>query len=355
MKNRLLLTIVFVQTLSVAMAGNKERIGQAGANELLINPWARSNGMGGANTSYATGVESFNLNIAGLSAIQKTELTYSNVQLFSGSGISINSAGLAQRVGEEGVLGIGIQAMSFGQLEITTTNNPDGGQGTFTPQFFNFFIAYSRTFSKKIQGGGGLRIINESINNVGSNGVALDAGIRYVTGPNDRLKFGIALRNIGPKMKFQGDGLSQTVILQGSEFTINQRAEGFELPALMNIGVSYDIFFKDEPTDTSLAPYKLTLAGNFTSNSFSQDQIRFGAEFYFLTNFAVRAGIVREADGFKSLDNGRVNAFAGPSFGLSALIPIKKSRTGRGFRFDYAYQLANPLGGTHSLGLQLTL
>ena len=28
-------------------AGNKDRVGQAGADELLINPWARSSGWGG--------------------------------------------------------------------------------------------------------------------------------------------------------------------------------------------------------------------------------------------------------------------------------------------------------------------
>lgn len=32
-----------------ALAGNKDRSGQAGASELLINTWARSSGWGGVN------------------------------------------------------------------------------------------------------------------------------------------------------------------------------------------------------------------------------------------------------------------------------------------------------------------
>lgn len=34
-----------------AMAGNPDRVGSAGATQLLVNPWARSNGWSLANTS----------------------------------------------------------------------------------------------------------------------------------------------------------------------------------------------------------------------------------------------------------------------------------------------------------------
>ncbi len=38
------------------LAGNKDRTGQAGAGELLINPWARSSGWGGVNTANSRGL-----------------------------------------------------------------------------------------------------------------------------------------------------------------------------------------------------------------------------------------------------------------------------------------------------------
>ncbi|HAW20128.1 MAG TPA: DUF3308 domain-containing protein, partial [Flavobacteriales bacterium] len=196
-----ILTISLTIATTVSMAGNKERIGQAGSSQLLINPWASSAGMGGSNSAYLNGTEAFNWNISGLSAVNKTELYYSNVMLFSGSDISINSLGFGQRVGESSVLGISVNAMSFGDIPITTTANPDGGQGTFSPQFLNLAIGYARTFSNSIQGGGAIRIVSESINNVGATGVALDAGIRYVTGEHDKAKFGIALRTVGPKLR----------------------------------------------------------------------------------------------------------------------------------------------------------
>lgn len=351
-----ILTLGLCGMVMASVAGNKERIGQAGANELLINPWARSSGMGGSNSAFATGVECFNLNMAGLSSINKTEFYYSNVMLFSGSDISINSIGFGQRVGDAAVIGISVNAMRFGDIEITTTDNPDGGQGTFSPQFLNLAIGYSRKFSNAIQGGGAIRIINESINNVGAQGVALDAGIRYVTGAYDRAKFGIALRNVGPKMRYSGDGLATTVLLQDAEFTLNQRAEGFEMPALLNIGASYDIYLmanETENTDTVPSDYRITLAGTFTSNSFSPDQLRAGVEFGFKRYFAVRAGLVYEASGFAPLAEGRLNANTGPTVGVSAQIPFKNNMSG--VEFDYGYRFANPLGGTHAIGLHLRI
>jgi len=349
-------------TANLSFAGNKERIGQAGGNELLINPWANSSGFGGANTAFVSGVEAFNLNISGLTAINKTELYYSNVMLFTGADININSVALGQRVGESAVFGIAMNAMNLGEMEITTTQNPDGGQGTFTPQFLNLVIGYARSFSNSIHGGGAIRIISESINDVGAQGVALDAGIRYITGDHDRMKFGIALRNVGPKMRYSGDGLSEVVLLQDGEFTLNQRTEAFELPALLNIGASYDIYlFAPQPAegeavndDELPSDYRLTLAGNFTSNSFSQDQIRGGVEFGFSKYVAVRAGLVYEANVFNAIGDGRVNANTGPTVGMSLMLPFKGSDES-GVSVDYGYRFANPLGGTHSFGLRLSL
>ena len=356
----------FSLSVMFAFAGNKERIGQAGSSQLLINPWARSAGMGGANSAYINGTESFNWNIAGLSGIQSTELYYSNAILFSGSDISINSLGFAQRVGESGVMGISVNAMSFGDIPITTTANPDGGQGTYSPQFLNLAIGYARTFSNSIQGGGSIRIVSESINNVGAAGVALDAGIRYVTGKNDKVKFGIALRNVGPKLRYSGDGLATTVLLQDAEFTVNQRAEGFEMPALLNIGASYDIYLMqaagseegEETTETNEdgkpSDYRLTLAGTYTSNSFTPDQIRLGAEFAFLKYFAVRGGLVYEESVFSDLSSGRLNSNTGPTMGMSLMLPFKKKED-TGFNLDYGYRFSNPLGGTHTIGLRLNI
>jgi len=51
------LIAAFIVPATVTLkAGNKDRTGQAGATELLINPWARSSGWGSANMSRVRGL-----------------------------------------------------------------------------------------------------------------------------------------------------------------------------------------------------------------------------------------------------------------------------------------------------------
>src|SRR5690606_31244081 len=100
-------------------AGNPDRAGAAGAPQLLINPWARSSGWALANSASIRGVESMFGNIAGLSRVNKTEVAFTSTRWLQGSGVSINSVGLGQKLGESGVLGISATTMSFGELDVT--------------------------------------------------------------------------------------------------------------------------------------------------------------------------------------------------------------------------------------------
>ena len=86
--------LCFCILLSFSVVGQEEgdsRTGEAGASELLINPWAQSSGMAGANTASANGLESVFLNVAGLTTVDGTELCFSHASWFAD--ISINAFG----------------------------------------------------------------------------------------------------------------------------------------------------------------------------------------------------------------------------------------------------------------------
>ncbi|MFM8489243.1 MAG: DUF3308 domain-containing protein, partial [Bacteroidota bacterium] len=63
--NKIYQILFFLLVSAVSFAGNPDRQGEAGANQLLINPWARSAGLHEANTSGTSGVEAMYLNVAG--------------------------------------------------------------------------------------------------------------------------------------------------------------------------------------------------------------------------------------------------------------------------------------------------
>ena len=235
--------------------------------------------------------------------------------------------------------------MDFGEIEVTTVDNPEGGIGTYSPKFMNIGVSYAKIFSNSIYGGVTVKMISEQISNIGANGVALDAGIQYVTGAKDNMKFGISLKNVGPRISFTGDGLSfRGIVGDGDDYkmTVEQRSSELELPALLNIGMSYDV---------NVMRHRITGAGTFTSNSFQKDQYRLGGEYSYREMFMVRLGYTYE-EGIRTPDT-RTTALRGPSGGFTVEIPMGES--GTTFGLDYSYRHTDPFQGSHTIGVRINL
>jgi hypothetical protein len=155
-------------------------------------------------------------------------------------------------------------------------------------------------------------------------------------------------------MRYAGDGLSRQVQVNSVngeyELTVNNRSAAFELPTMVNIGASYDFYLTKDSTGLS-KKHRLTLNGNFTSNSFSYDNGMFGVEYAWKEMLMFRVGTFVEQNMFN--DEARRNAFTGPAAGMTFEVPFndKKSTIG----LDYSYRFSNPFGGTHSFGLRLNL
>jgi hypothetical protein len=224
--------------------------------------------------------------------------------------------------------------------------------GTYTPTFYNLSLSYAKMFSDNIFGGINFKIINEQIPNVAARGVAIDAGIQYHTGKYDQIHIGISLKNLGPKMSYKGDGLSrQTNVNYGSnyELTVNNRSGAFELPALVNIGSSYDFYLTKDSTGLS-KKHRLSLNGTYTSNSFTYDNFLFGVEYAWKDMLMFRGGYMYEK-GIGTESSRTV--FTGPAAGLTFEVPFNEKKSTVGL--DYSYRLTNPFGGTHTFGLRLNL
>jgi hypothetical protein len=314
---------------------------------LLINPWARSAAWGNAGGAHIKGLGALQLNVAGLALADKTEIEFTNTSWMAQTGIKINSFGLAQRVGESSVLGVSMMTVNFGDIPITTTELPEGGLGTFSPSSFLLNIAYAKEFSSSISGGINIKILSEGIENARANGVALDAGVRYVTGERDQIKIGLSLKNVGPPMQYKGDGFSIETINPFTEIstTTEQRTAKFELPSLINISGAYDFLINENNS--------LTAAATFTSNSFQRDQFRLGGEYKLTAKkvlVLIRAGLVYEKGVFSGEQN--QTALSGPSAGISVDMPFGKNESTIGI--DYCFRTSR-LGAIHGIGIRLNL
>lgn len=343
----LALALVISPMISL-QAGNPDRQGEAGAYELLMVPYARTAGLHLMNTSFISGVESIRLNVAGLARINKTEIVLGSTQYLKGTGINMSALGLAQKAGKNGAFGFSLMALDFGDIPVTTTLQPEGTGSSFSPTFFNLGLSYAHIFENKISVGVTLRVISEALADVTASAVALDAGVQYVTGPKDNFKFGISLRNVGSRMSFGGEGLSQQLKTASfdQEFPISfdNRAAAFELPSVLNIGLSYDVYAGEK--------HRLTFLGNFTANSFSEDQLGGGVEYSLDDLFMLRGAYKYD---FGSGDPITEPIYTGLSAGASVAIPFSKENKNVKMSIDYAYRETKLWNGTHNIGVRINI
>lgn len=353
MKHLFTLLALFLLGATHLAAGNPERSGQAGATQLLINPWARSSSWNGIDLGGVYGIEALATNPAGLAKVRRTELDFTHTQWLSGSDIRINTFGFGQKLGTANFVGIQVMAFDLGDFTRTTIDQPDGTLGTFSPTFLNITLGFAHAFlDGRINVGGAVKLVHESIPDASANGVAFDAGVQY-TNESRQFRLGVSLRNIGPEMRYTGDGLATRTQLGNTtspfDNAVSVVAAPFQLPSVLMLGLSYEFRFggSDDAADFFLTP-----AASFFSNTFSQDQVGVGVEFSFRRWISIRGAQLFERDGFDS-ENTR-NAFTGLAGGLTVELPLGKN-TDTTFGVDYSYRHTYFFNGTHAFGFRINL
>ena len=206
-------------------------------------------------------------------------------------------------------------------------------------------MGYAQKFTENIYGGANVKLYSSTISNLSTSGVCFDAGVQYRTGVDDRFKFGITLRNVGPGITYEGDGFGVTlpVPTQGVAYsqTFESRSAIFELPTSLSIGGSYD---------WELENGKVTGALNFTSNAFEKDTYHAGLQYSLKKLFEVRVG-------YKAFDNRTdgttTSAISGICGGFSFNVPTGEDGS---FAIDYAYRgTTSAFGGIHTIGARINL
>jgi len=269
------MVVLLVIGLSTAYAGNSQRIGTAGAQELLIPVGSRGTAMGGSVVANTYGLESMYWNPAGLANLEGTEAMFTHLPYFAD--IDVNYVGIATAIEDFGTIGVGAKVVSIGDIEETTEAFPDGTGREFSPSLTVINLTYSRILTNNVSFGFSGMFINESIFDVSASGIALDFGFQYDPGWHG-VKAGFVVKNYGPEMKFSGIGFEES---DGSR-PVSAKPAAFDIPTSINLGVSLDAL--------NNGPNMATISGNFRANSFSQDQVQGGFEYSFNNMYFLRGG-----------------------------------------------------------------
>lgn len=336
----LVIGLVLLCLTMESYAGGGRRNGTSGADELLVPVSARGLAMGGAYVSGMEGIDAIFYNPAGMGvSATTTEAMFSYMSYIADIGFTF--AAVSANFEGFGALGFSVRTFDFGDIPVTTVQNPYGTGSTFSPRYVTIGLTYANSLTDRIRVGFNVNLITQEIQRSSATGVAFDAGVQYngVAGV-EGLKFGIVLKNLGPAMKFSGPDLLRSAtdgnsFRNGSNF-YSIEAAAFEMPSQLEIGIAYEKSFTDD--------YKAIFATSFQNNNFAHDEYHFAGEFGYDNLLFLRAGYsyVTEASG-----NDEEYLF-GPTFGAGVNVETAVNVT-----VDYAYRHARYFDANHMVTVKL--
>ena len=343
---RLVVCLILLSgVLSVTgVAGNKNRIGTAGAQELLIPVGATGVAIGSASAVFLKGVDAIYWNPAGLGRMTNgVEAMFSQMSYIADVNVSYGAIGV--KAGELGTLGFSVKSLSFGAIPVTTVDYPDGTGERYSPTYLTLGLTYSKLLTDRISVGFTGYVVSEKILNMAASGLSFDIGIQYHNLGVQGLMLAVAVKSIGPNMQFDGSNAYVTAnAVEGNrgQQVYKDQLAAFEMPTMMEIGVAYSPRL-DEKSE-------VTIASQFRNNNYTDDEYTFGAEYSFMKTFFLRGGYTFAPQTDKDLTgaNGYIYDWTGGA-------GVHYDVGGVGFRVDYAYRNVKYFGGNHifTIGLEL--
>jgi len=307
-----------------ALAGNTNRTGTAGAGELLIPVGASGIALGGSNVALAMGTDAIYWNPAGLSRMAfGTEAYFSHMSYIADIGVDFGAVGV--KFENVGTFAVSFKSVSFGNIPVTTEENPDGTGSTYSPTYVVAGLSYSRVLSDRISVGANFNLINESIMSTTATGFALDAGVQYNGLIVPELKLGIAIKNLGPNMTYSGANLYHQQAGVGSSGWFSTVAAPFELPSQMEVALAYEKKL-NEAND-------VTLFGDFENDNYSSDVYKVGLQYSFDNMVFLRGGY-----NFAPQTGDDPTGASGNIFDYTLGAGFNYNLKAFNFTFDYAYE-----------------
>ena len=309
MKNTFKIFLGFAVLFSALTAGTVRSQGTAGAAQLLIPVGTETVALSGTNVGTVSGVDALFTNVAGLarhnSGLQGTFSTTSYI-----ADIDVMYAGMVVAMGETGTLGLTIKSLDFGDIPKTTSFAPEGDGQTFSPSFYTATAGFARAFSDRVNVGASVKMINETIEETTATGVGLDLGVQYRF-PNQPLTFGVAMKNVGTRMNYNGINLDQDLVPDESESGSSAEsfriiADNFALPTSLDLSATYQL-------------NTLDLNMVFTNHSYQSNTMALGAKYSLGSAWVGAASTVTVGDDDKptGVSDADWEEWSGTNWGLS--------------------------------------
>jgi len=286
------LIVLFNAYISFAQDDLSSKIGTTSGNILLMEIGPRAIGMGGAYVGVADDASTLFWNPAGTSLIKKPTLQYQFGQRYAD--VQHHFAGLTFPLTDDDGIGLMVQYLSVGEMDVTTIENPEGTGETFDANNTVITLNYSRQLTDRVHVGVSAKYIYERIWMETAQNFAFDIGTIYNIDELG-LRIGMNILNLGTDMGIT-DGPHLLFFKRkpddypGSPSPKAELAmDKYPLPTSFSLGVSAVVIGR-KTTWIKNAEHKLLLTGSIIDSFDDPFRINIGAEYGWNDIFYLRTG-----------------------------------------------------------------
>jgi len=230
---KLTLIIILVSSVIISVSP-MSWAATTGAAFLKIGTGARPSALGGNFVGLANDVNAVNWNPGGLGFLQEKELTAMYASWLAD--MNYEFAGYAQPLSNGLAIGGSLVMLQSGEMEKRSDTREK--LGTFSATDTCGTLAIAKKVQDNVSLGGSVKFISQKIEDESATGVAVDLGALVKTGIAN-LNVGLAVRNLGPQMKFI--------------------SEGYDLPLTLAVGLNYSLPKVNLTSDINYYDSKVTI------------------------------------------------------------------------------------------------
>ncbi len=287
---RSLLFLLLISTVLFAQEGNT-KVGTTSANFLQMDIGARAIALGGAYVAVADDATALFWNSAGIALVENGNAVYQFGSRYAD--IAHHYAGFVYGLGNDDKIGIMINYVDVGEMEITTLSNPDGTGQDFSASNLAIGLTYARQLTDRVYVGIQAKFIQENIWMQSANGFALDIGAIYHI-EEKGIRVGMNLSNLGPDMNMSGDNLDfYKEKVEGYPGSPTPKAtlvtKEFPLPMVFSMGFAIDLVGRNSIVMPS-AEHKVMVAVSANDSFDAPFRSNIGFEYTWQNILSLRSG-----------------------------------------------------------------
>jgi len=227
-----------------------------------------------------------------------------------------------------GHLGISLNALNSGAMEVRTTFQPQGTGELFYANYYSAGLSYGQQLTDNFSYGVTGKYVREQLAEFTANTFMVDLGFLYRLDVKE-LRFAVVVQNFGPDSRLRGS--------TERDSSFNSRdivLEDYPAPTLFKLGVSMVPYESPDKTQ------RITTSLQLNHPNDNAENIRFGVEYSYRSLLMIRAGYKINVDDQPY-----------PTAGIGL-----RMRAGRHpLILDYAADPTRHLGIIHRVGLALQL